>query len=306
MCEYAHAMGNGPGSLSDYQAILESSERFCGAFVWEWIDHGLTGSDGGFLHGGDIDYEPNGGAGRAPTDNDRGQGTRNALAADGKAVGLDRFLHRSGGIERPDDRTLVVRGRSGPATRSLGFRTAYTYRWQDDGTLHLTIEADPVGDWHDTAYGHLSVTPPRMGARFALPGGYTDATWFGLAPGETYADSRAAARVGRFSRPIDALQTPYVVPQENGNHIETRWLELSGPGLATLRVDAEPYLDFTARRWRSEALQAADLRDSGRVWLNLDHGRQGLGSASCGPALPERYRLAVRPYRWSMMLTLAD
>ncbi|MEQ4719553.1 glycoside hydrolase family 2 TIM barrel-domain containing protein [Nonomuraea sp. B19D2] len=505
LCEYAHAMGNGPGSLADYQAILESHERFCGAFVWEWIDHGLAGHDSlgrpYFRHGGDIDYQPNGGrycldgllfpdrtpspglaelrkaiepvgiavdaaagevvivnkhdliglghlefrwrvevdgsragkaqvaggappgsgplpvppcgprqtvrvplpevavaaegetwitieaalatatcwapaghvvafgqarlgdgthrrrplpaasesAGgglrpggasggglrlggavfdlrtgrltrlhgveldgpvldvwRAPTENDRGQGPRNALAADWEAVGLDRFLHRTGGIDRPDDRTLVVHGRSGPATRTLGFRTTYTWQWQD-GALRLRIEAEPVGDWHDTAYGHLDVSPPRMGARFALPGGYTDVEWFGRGPGESYADSRSAARVGRFALPIDALQTPYVVPQENGNHVETRWLELSGTGLPTLRVDGEPHLDFTARRWTSEALQAAhrphDLRDSGRVWLNLDHGQQGIGSASCGPALPGRYRLPVRRYSWSMTLT---
>ncbi|WP_345399965.1 hypothetical protein [Nonomuraea salmonea] len=82
---------------------------------------------------------------------------------------------------------------------------------------------------------------------------------------------------------------------------------MSGDGLPTLRVDGEPHVDFTARRWTSEALRAArhphDLTDSGRVWLNLDHGQQGVGSASCGPALPERYRLKVRPRTWSMTLT---
>ncbi|MFD0478739.1 glycoside hydrolase family 2 TIM barrel-domain containing protein [Nonomuraea thailandensis] len=64
LCEYAHAMGNGPGSLVDYQTILESYERFCGAFVWEWIDHGLAGVDAlgrrYYRHGGDIDHQPNG------------------------------------------------------------------------------------------------------------------------------------------------------------------------------------------------------------------------------------------------------
>ena len=33
----------------------------------------------------------------------------------------------------------------------------------------------------------------------------------------------------------------------------------------------------------------------GRVWLNLDHAQQRLGSASCGPALRERYRVPVEP-----------
>lgn len=39
LCEYCHAMGNGPGDLEDYHNMFYSSERFCGGFVWEWSDH---------------------------------------------------------------------------------------------------------------------------------------------------------------------------------------------------------------------------------------------------------------------------
>lgn len=41
LCEYCHAMGNGPGDLEDYHTTFHSHERFCGGFVWEWCDHGL-------------------------------------------------------------------------------------------------------------------------------------------------------------------------------------------------------------------------------------------------------------------------
>ena len=39
LCEYCHAMGNGPGDLEDYHNTFYSNERFCGGFVWEWCDH---------------------------------------------------------------------------------------------------------------------------------------------------------------------------------------------------------------------------------------------------------------------------
>lgn len=39
MCEYCHAMGNGPGDLENYFRLMEREERICGAFVWEWCDH---------------------------------------------------------------------------------------------------------------------------------------------------------------------------------------------------------------------------------------------------------------------------
>lgn len=41
LCEYCHAMGNGPGDLEDYHIAFHSNERFCGGFIWEWCDHGV-------------------------------------------------------------------------------------------------------------------------------------------------------------------------------------------------------------------------------------------------------------------------
>ncbi|MEV4427484.1 glycoside hydrolase family 2 TIM barrel-domain containing protein [Streptomyces sp. NPDC049602] len=57
LCEYAHAMGNGPGGLSAYQRLFETYERCQGGFVWEWIDHGLTHPVHGFGYGGDFGEE---------------------------------------------------------------------------------------------------------------------------------------------------------------------------------------------------------------------------------------------------------
>ena len=41
LCEYIHAMGNGPGDAEDYQKLIYQHDRFCGAFVWEWCDHAM-------------------------------------------------------------------------------------------------------------------------------------------------------------------------------------------------------------------------------------------------------------------------
>ncbi|HEX8519995.1 MAG TPA: glycoside hydrolase family 2 TIM barrel-domain containing protein, partial [Pseudonocardia sp.] len=58
LCEYAHAMGNGPGALDTYDALCEASERHSGGFVWEWRDHGiLTRTADGtpyYAYGGDF------------------------------------------------------------------------------------------------------------------------------------------------------------------------------------------------------------------------------------------------------------
>ena len=41
MCEYVHAMGNGPGAIAEYDELAEQYGRLHGGFVWEWRDHGL-------------------------------------------------------------------------------------------------------------------------------------------------------------------------------------------------------------------------------------------------------------------------
>jgi len=48
LCEYCHAMGNGPGDLKQYWDIIESDDRSMGGFIWQWKDHGVLYGDGGY------------------------------------------------------------------------------------------------------------------------------------------------------------------------------------------------------------------------------------------------------------------
>lgn len=58
LCEYGHAMGNGPGGLLDYQRLFETYPRCQGGFIWEWIDHGIRTTDASgnefYAYGGDF------------------------------------------------------------------------------------------------------------------------------------------------------------------------------------------------------------------------------------------------------------
>lgn len=41
LCEYVHAMGNGPGGIDLYEELVDRYPRLHGGFVWEWRDHGI-------------------------------------------------------------------------------------------------------------------------------------------------------------------------------------------------------------------------------------------------------------------------
>lgn len=63
LCEYAHAMGNGPGNLKEYQDLFYQHEKLQGGFIWEWFDHGIQSFDENgnkyYKYGGDFGDEPN-------------------------------------------------------------------------------------------------------------------------------------------------------------------------------------------------------------------------------------------------------
>ena len=66
LCEYAHAMGNGPGDLKDYWDVIFGDDRFFGGCVWEMLDHSVaTGenpyTDPHYTYGGDFGDVPNDG-----------------------------------------------------------------------------------------------------------------------------------------------------------------------------------------------------------------------------------------------------
>ncbi len=65
LCEYAHAMGQGPGNFREYWDAIYKYPRLIGGCVWEWADHGLIKhtADGEpyYVYGGDFDDYPNDG-----------------------------------------------------------------------------------------------------------------------------------------------------------------------------------------------------------------------------------------------------
>lgn len=64
MCEYIHAMGNGPGDILDYYNHLEHRKEYIGSFVWEWADHAVnigTEDEPRYRYGGDFGEHPHAG-----------------------------------------------------------------------------------------------------------------------------------------------------------------------------------------------------------------------------------------------------
>ncbi len=53
LCEYAHAMGVGPGNTEAYWEQIYKYDNLMGGCVWEMIDHAVLHDDGSYTYGGD-------------------------------------------------------------------------------------------------------------------------------------------------------------------------------------------------------------------------------------------------------------
>jgi beta-galactosidase len=53
LCEYSHAMGNGPGDVWDYWNKIYQYPKLIGGCVWEWADHTVL-EEGTYKYGGDF------------------------------------------------------------------------------------------------------------------------------------------------------------------------------------------------------------------------------------------------------------
>jgi len=162
LCEYAHAMGNGPGVLKEYWDLFWTHPRMQGGFVWEWADHGIEQHDAAgklwYAYGGDFGDQPNDGnfvcdglvfADRTPTP---GLLELKAHQSPVKVTALDAAVGRFSVLNRQDfstlegfsvDWTLLVDGvaRAGSRTEAPAVAAGKTMEWVVPGLAQAVAGA---------------------------------------------------------------------------------------------------------------------------------------------------------------------
>ena len=133
-----------------------------------------------------------------------------------------------------------------------------------------------------------SLPPPvRVGLWFTLPAQPKTVEWLGRGPHETYVDRYTSAPIGLWRGAVADQNHDYMRPQDTGNKIDVRWLELSGGqggGAPGLRVEADkplmmnalafPYTDLYRRpagTWKS-----SDIVPHGEGTLLVDAAQWGV------------------------------
>ncbi|KAK3329962.1 glycoside hydrolase family 2 protein [Apodospora peruviana] len=193
-----------------------------------------------------------------------------------------------------------------PPILAWGYVTTTKYNISAAGVLTVAVVLKPTGS--------IPKHVPRVGVDLRLPrAGFDKVAWHGLGPGESYPDKRQAQRMGIWSvDSIAELQTPYEVPQENGNRMATRWV-LVGDRLRATAGDrgswsenCDSEFSFAASRHGTATIQAAshpcDLTEDDATLLRLDAKVAGLGTAACGPGVRDDLLVKVEDMRFEFIL----
>ena len=186
----------------------------------------------------------------------------------------------------------------GPVTR-LGIDCEMRFDVDEAGRLRLGISGEPVG-------GEWKGTWPRIGVQLRLPLSDSITEWYGLGPGETYSDTCAAGKLGIWRNETEKLYTPYVMPQENGSHFDTRSVRFSSPDGRGIEVTSATPFCFGVSRYEdadlTEANHQTDLVKHPYFTLSLDVAQDGIGTASCGPGPLPEYQLTPRKFSFEWVV----
>lgn len=344
LCEYSHSMGNSCGDLQEYWEEINASDRFMGAFVWEWCSHAIK-TEKGFLYGGDFNEKEHDGnfcvdglvtPDRKITSNLRE--LRAVYSGKRRAEVLERPALKPISYEKPLPFTVDKQGRilsignltfKKPITinierayldndRKLCFfrtisnakQTVYESKVENGAlilkgglekncflpiiTFELTIKPFESGLEIEFSYETASYVKylPRIGLEFAVDKKYSTIRYTGFGPSESYVDKRLASEYGTYSTTAKKEYFPWIKPQETGSHWGSTELIIED----CCRVEAEEAFSFSVLPYSTKQLMTAkhdfELPRSNATYVNLDIAMSGIGSASCGTELDERFFVA--------------
>lgn len=240
---------------------------------------------------------------RVPTDNDEG-GSQNSYASRWRAAGLDDIivkpLELKAALVQPQIATVYAKNEVLLKKGSIQYTAVYTIYGNGDIKTELAFEmSGPI--------------PPlaRVGMQLQLPASFSEVSWYGKGPFESYQDRMESAFAGVYKGKVSAQHYPYVMPQENGNKTDVRWLMLTTKEGNGLLVTSDTLLSTNVQDYSLQALNESKLTHrlsrGNNTYLCIDMKQMGVGGdISWAPRVHPEYLLTATKYEYNFWLRPVD
>ena len=206
---------------------------------------------------------------------------------------------------KEDDKVIVRIGTFFSCyNQSWGFECDYTYTVYSCGQMKVEIQGKAV------QRGKLEPAfLPRIGVIMKGNKNFQKTMWYGMGPGESYVDSKAASIMGIYENTVDGMMTDYVFPQENGHHEQVKWFRI-GDGKDGLLCKMEEKLGLNLANYTDESLEKAqhpfEIEKADDVIIHLDYRQSGLGSNSCGEEQLEENKVKLQDFAMAFTVQAAE
>ena len=206
---------------------------------------------------------------------------------------------------KEDDKVIVQIGTFFSCyNQSWGFECDYTYTVYSCGQMKVEIQGKAV------QRGKLEPAfLPRIGVIMKGNKNFQKTMWYGMGPGESYVDSKAASIMGIYENTVDGMMTDYVFPQENGHHEQVKWFRI-GDGKDGLLCKMEEKLGLNLANYTDESLEKAqhpfEIEKADDVIIHLDYRQSGLGSNSCGEEQLEENKVKLQDFAMAFTVQAAE
>lgn len=224
---------------------------------------------------------------RLPTDNDGRE------CASWDDMGISKLTVKGTGYEIKEEERYTAINLNSTYTGKNGtaFDVSLYFLVCCDGTVMVSSFVRPA---------LMGSVLPKIGFRLEMPAAMEQLTWFGRGPWDSYRDRKEACLPNIYHSTVKEQQEDYIMPQEHGTKQEVRWISLTnaqGKGLlfvapdqmAASAVHFRPEDNYTDRNNRSK--HTYQFKNCQTSVVSLDAATRGLGNASCGPNVMDKYEL---------------
>ena len=175
------------------------------------------------------------------------------------------------------------------------------YLIDGEGNVSITNRIEPM---------ETLTSFPKIGMQFRVPLDYRYMGYFGK-DFENYPDRNASGKMGLYEVNALELFEQHVVPQDNGNRSDTRWMTLkSDKSDVELFVTMREPFNFSIYNYDDDNLTSArrinQLEPKDFLTVNIDYKVAPIGTATCGPGVDEKYVLKNQVYEYSVLFRAFD
>ena len=188
---------------------------------------------------------------------------------------------------------IIVTGSLAGVSRTPYFTYRVEYTVYVDGTVKVVL---------DGQVKEKCTWLPRLGFEIKTAYEKSKFRYYGMGPYESYCDMHHASMVDWYESCADDEYVNYIMPQEHGNHIKTKVLDIE----KGLSFSTEEEMEINVSHYSSKMLMSAmhqdELIKDNCTNIRIDYKNSGLGSAACGPELMEKYRLTDKEIHFAFYI----